>query len=319
MRMQIASLGKYALVTTTSAALLAGCSTSGGSSFAPSGSPVSMAGFGLSGALTPDEKTTQPYLYISDVLDDAVYEFDYPNYDWVGSITGIAYPAGECSRYGKHTFWVTASGSNEIEEFRVGGSSPIKTLSESAGEPWSCAIDPATGDLAATINSNGDVIIYKSAGGSGTVLSTPLFAASYDGYDNLGNLFVDGFTNGPTPALVELPTGSSTFQTITTSNTIQWPGGVQWDGKYVTVGDENAHAIYRYAVSGTTATLEDTVNLKGVKASYCEQDIITARYVYCPDPGMMQAKVYKYPRGGHRLTYLKRSFNSPIGAVRVTK
>jgi hypothetical protein len=56
-----------------------------------------------------------------------------------------------------------------------------------------------------------------------------LFAASYDGYDSLGNLFVDGFTSGPAFALVELPKGSSTFQTITTSNAVGWPGGVKWD------------------------------------------------------------------------------------------
>jgi hypothetical protein len=317
--MKISRLAIYALAVTVGAALLGGCSTNGGSSLAPPAQPQGAARFGLSGLFSPDnKKTTEPYFYVSDVLDDAVYEFD-SNHDWVGSITGISYPAGECSRYGKHTFWVTASGSNEIEEFKVGGTSPVETLSESAGEPWSCAIDPATGDLATTITSNGDVILYQNASGSGTVITTPLFAASYDGYDNLGNLFVDGFTSGPTFALIELPKGSSTFLTITTSNTVQWPGGVQWDGKYVTVGDENAHAIYRYTVSGTTATLVDTVKLRGAEASFCAQDVITTHFVYCPDPGMMEANVYKYPRGGHRVAYLRRSFNSPVGAVKVTK
>ncbi len=273
--MNRSSVAKYVLAIMTGAAMLAGCSTNGGSSLAPSGPSAGMAGFGLigragmlnrleehqSGVFSPDKKkTTEPYFYISDVADDAVYEFDYPNYNWVGSITGISEPSGECTKNGKRSFWVTASGSDQIEEFNVGGTSPIKTLSGSAGEPQSCAINPATGDLAATID-NGDVILYHNASGSGTVMTTPMFEAFWAGYDNRGNLFVDGATKGPTSALVELPNGSTTFQTITTSNTIQSPGGVQWDGKYLTVGDLLARAIYRYTVKGTTATLKDTVNL----------------------------------------------------------
>ena len=39
-------------------------------------------------------------------------------------------------------------------------------------------------------------------------------------------------------ALVELPKGSSTFKTITTSNSVQFPGSVQWDGTYLTVFDQ---------------------------------------------------------------------------------
>jgi hypothetical protein len=330
--MKTSSLAGSALAITTGAALLAACGSAGGSSLAPSGPSTGMAGFGLigsavmlnglrahqGGVFSPDKKTTGPYVYISDVLDDAVYQFDFPGYDWVGSITGIAYPKGECTRTGKRTFWVTASGSDEIEEFAIGGTSPIKTLSESAGTPVSCAIDPASGNLAATIGTNGDVILYNNASGSGTVLTTPLEEADFDGYDNAGNLFVDGL-NGGAFALVELPNGSSAFQTIATSNTVEWPGGVQWDGKYVTVYDTDAHAIYRYTVSGTTATLEGTVSLRGPRASECGQDAITTHFVYCPQPGLGEVHVYKYPAGGRAVTFLRRSFNSPAGSVKLVK
>ena len=44
----------------------------------------------------------------------------------------------------------------------------------------------------------------------------------------------------PEVALVELPKGSSTFKTITTSNGVQFPGSVQWDGTYITVFDQLA-------------------------------------------------------------------------------
>jgi hypothetical protein len=39
-------------------------------------------------------------------------------------------------------------GETEIEEFKAGGTSPIKTLTESTGEAASCAVDATTGELA---------------------------------------------------------------------------------------------------------------------------------------------------------------------------
>ncbi len=75
-----------------------------------------------------------------------------------------------------------------------------------------------------------------------------------------GNLFADGFnSNRAGFALVELPNGGNKFCTITTSNTVRFPGSVQWDGTYLTVLDQNVDAIYRYTVSGTKATLKGTV------------------------------------------------------------
>jgi hypothetical protein len=315
--MKIPRFAGYALIIIDTV-LLAACSSNSESAFAPSGPSTGIAGFGLSDSFSPDKKAAESYFYVSDVLDDAVYEFDSPSYEWVGSITGIAYPKGECSRYGKHTFWVTASGSDELEEFTVGGTRPIKTLSETAGEPQSCAIDPATGDLAETIVSNGDVIIYQNASGSGTVMTTPLIEAFFAGYDNLSNLFVDGAANGLTPALVELPKGSSTFETIATSNTLEQPGGVQWDGKYLTVNDQTNYTIYRYTVSGTTATLMGSVVLRPSRG-VCTQDAITAHFVYCPDQLAGAVTVYKYPAGGRRVAFFDRSFNSPVGVVKVEK
>jgi hypothetical protein len=35
----------------------------------------------------------------------------------------------------------------------------------------------------------------------------------------------------------------------------------QWDGKYQVIGDDEAYKIYRFTVSGSSGTLEDTVTL----------------------------------------------------------
>jgi hypothetical protein len=258
------------------------------------------------------------YFSNSDPLHSSVFEFDYPKGDAaIRAIMGVSVPQGECTMNGMKTFWVTESGSNEIDEFAVGGKRPVVRLRESSGEPSSCAIDPATGDLAATIISNGDVIVYKNGGKKGAVITTPLTEAFFDGYDNGGNLFADGLNSSDEFVLVELPKGSSAFQTIATSNSVLFPGGVQWDGKYVTVNDQEAHAIYRYRVSGTRAALKGTVSLRG--SSDCVQTWIAKAVVFCPDSGNNDVEVYKYPAGGNASATLRGYFDVPIGAVQAAK
>ena len=89
-----------------------------------------------------------------------------------------------------------------------------------------------SGDLAVGIlrsAGGGEVVIFKNASGSGHAYATPLDEEFFDGYDNQGNLFADGFTGDRSGfALVELPKGSTKFVTIKTSNTVAvpWLGAV---------------------------------------------------------------------------------------------
>jgi hypothetical protein len=240
--------------------------------------------------------------------------FDYPKSDQqIGTVNNVG--GQGCTNvlygYGKKIIWIVAA-SNQIEEFKV-TQTPIKTLSDSVGMPSSCAMD-ASGDLAVGILSgagSGDVVIYKNASGSGTVYTTPLAEEFFDGYDNQGNLFADGFTSSGF-GLVELPKGSGKFQTITTSNAVQFPGSVQWDGKYVVVFDQIANAFYRYTVSGTQATLESTISITG--DSDCAQTWIVKGLVYCGDDGGA-GEVYKYPAGGSPVAVLTGNFDFPLGVT----
>jgi hypothetical protein len=149
-------------------------------------------------------------------------------------------------------------------------------------------------------------------------MTTPLDAEFFDGYDSQGNLFADGFsrTTGAF-ALVELPAGSSTFRTIATSNTINFPGSVQWDGTYLTVVDQEAASLYQYTVSGTTATLTGTVSLTG--SSDCAMTWIVPGLVYCADAGLSEGEVFKYPAGGSAIAVLGSNLPLPLGTVAAEK
>lgn len=311
MLIKISNLAKCIFAMTTGAAILAACGNNGGSYVAPTSASSGMMEVGKA-------QNNQLYQYISSSGNGTVDEFDYPKSDSsIGSITGVSHPAGECTMNGIKSFWVTASGSDKIEEFIVPSLRPIVTLSESTGKPEGCAVNPRTSGLAATIISNGDVVFYQNESKHGTTMTTPLSKAYFDGYDNRENLFVDGFNSHNVVTLVELPKGARTFETIALSNTIKSPGGVQWDGNYVTVNDQKAHAIYQYSVSGTTARLKGTVSLN--ESSDCVQTWIAQPIVLCPDAGNDDVEVYKYPAGGNPIAMLTGSFDRPIGAVQAAE
>jgi hypothetical protein len=274
--------------------------------------------------LVPDHRAKNTYEYVISFYGTYASIFDYPKSD---AQTGTIYDVGGqgCTNvlygYGKKTFWIVA-GYNQITEYKV-PQKPIKTLSisySSVGSPSSCAMD-SSGDLAVGVlygSGGGDVVIFKNASGSGAVIKTPLDEEFFDGYDNQGNLFIDGFTGDRYGfELDELPKGSTKFERITTSNTVGFPGSVQWDGTYLTVFDQDAAAMYQYTVSGTTATLEGTVSLKG--SSDCAQTWIATGVVYCGDAGNDDGEVYAYPAGGSPIATFTGNFAEPLGVVAAEK
>ncbi|MFZ0681964.1 MAG: hypothetical protein WAM84_03695 [Candidatus Cybelea sp.] len=273
--------------------------------------------------LVPDKSKSKNYEYIFNYYNTYASIFDYPKSDQqIGTINGLG--GQGCTNvlygYGKKSFW-NVGGQDQIEEFKV-PQKLLKTLSVAYSFPSSCAMD-TSGDLAVGIlyasgPGGGDVVIFKNASGSGTVYTTPLDEEFFDGYDNQGNLFADGFTGNRSGfALVELTNGSSKFVTIKTSNSPEFPGSVQWDGTYLTVFDQDTSEMYQYTVSGTTATLKNTVQFTG--ASDCAQTWIVKGLVYCGDAGDYGAEVFKYPAGGSPIAAFSGNFDLPLGAVAAKK
>jgi len=92
---------------------------------------------------------------------------------------------------------------------------------------------------------------------------------------------------------------------------------VQWDGTYVTVFDQGTEELYQYTVSGTTATLQNTVQLSG--SSDCAQTWIVKGLIYCGDAGNDNGEVFKYPAGGSAIAVLTGSFDFPLGVTAAQK
>jgi len=268
--------------------------------------------------IAPDHHSKKKYEYIFNEYETYASIFDYPkSLAQIGSIYGDGGQgcANALYGYGKKYFW-NVGGNTQITEYKV-PQTPVKTLSVSFNFPTSCAMN-TNGDLAVGIYDNGDVVIFKNGSGSGTAYSTPLDEEFFDGYDNQGNLFADGFTGYRSGfALVELPKGSTKFRTIATSNSVEFPGSVQWDGTYVTVFDQIANALYQYTISGTKATLKNTIQFIG--SSDCAQTWIVKGLVYCGDAGNNDGEVFKYPAGGSAVAVFTGNFVFPLGVTAAQK
>jgi hypothetical protein len=213
--------------------------------------------------MAPDAKQQPSLLYVSSVLTNDVYVYSYPKGTLEGTLTGFSTPYGLCSD-GAGNVWIVNDGANEIVEYAHGGTTPIATLSDPNEFPEGCSVDSTTGNLAVTnfysSSGSGSVAIYAKASGTPTLYSDPDIAEfRFCGYDDKGNLWADGANSSSQFAFAELPRGKSSLKNIPLKQTIEWPGGVQYDGTYVAVGDTDAGKVYR--IDGKTRKVMQTITL----------------------------------------------------------
>lgn len=294
--------GVFAALAVTILAACGSAATLGG----PSGPS---ADAGKRGSWMTVEAKKQALVYVSSVLTGDVYVYSYATQQLEGTLTGFQTPYGLCSDK-KGDVWIVNDGASDLVEYAHGGTTPLQTLGDSGEYPEGCAVDPKTGNLAVTNFSgktgNGDVAIYAGAKGSPQTYADPGIANyRFCGYDDAGNLFVDGASSSAAFILAELPKGGSTFTGIPVQQKIGWPGGVQWDGKHVAVGDTDAAVIYEIdAASGKTAGTTqlsgaDYVNQFWIAGAVARHKAARKTAVLAPSQdGNAGLGLYKYPAGG---------------------
>lgn len=229
--------------------------------------------------VSPDVKKTREVLFASDPGTDDVYMYTLPGLELKGTITGFDNPEGECNDSAGNVWVVSQGSSPKITKLSHAGKI-LKILADPTGYPSSCAVDPTTGNLAVTnigdlSSTPGDVLIYADAKGTPTVVSNPSTQSYYfAGYDDGGNLFVDGLTKvgGGSFVLSECAAGcvGATMTTISISGgPIDFPGFVQWyaPGGYLAVGDQECKhlsqtCVYAVSISSSSGTITGTIALK---------------------------------------------------------
>jgi hypothetical protein len=136
-----------------------------------------------------------------------------------------------------------------------------------------------------------------------------LLDSSRCGYDNLGNLFVDGY-DGQLAGLSELTSGSNKFVKLNISKyTPLPPSQVQWDGHYITYESVNKGQIMvsRLRISGSDVTVVGVThfNIKGrAYQSWIHRDSIFIPYAR-RGADATRVGAWSYPKGGAPLKSFK--------------
>ncbi|MFY9737504.1 MAG: hypothetical protein WAK11_00485 [Candidatus Cybelea sp.] len=276
-------------------------------------------------------------LYVSDLLAQVVDIYTYgKGYKLVGELTGFFNPEGLCVDKTGNVYVTndTSEGVYQITEYAHASTTPIRTLNDPDGRANGCSVDPTTGNLAVADfwgpkEIIGNVAVYPKATGTPTSYSnTNIFYDYYCAYDDKGNLFVDGETEGSVFGLGELVKGGNTLNFVNVDETIYLPGGVQWDGKYLAVGDQVAvkhnftSTIYQFSIDGSEATTVNTMILTGsneVAQFWIPRIHNGAKRHYgdrliAPNQDGKDTLFYDYPTGGSPFATIPGE-TDPIGAT----
>jgi len=310
--------GRCAVSMSAAAALLAAC---GGSQppIVPGAMPQSRAAAepadrGRSWMLPEAKSKDLLYVvYPTQASEGYIDAYSYPQGVLEGQITGLSNPGGDCTDASGDVYVTNGDPSgHSIVEFAHGGTKPIRTLLEPGTNPFSCAVDPANGDLAVTnygtsAGQGASIAVYRKAKGKPRIYTDSNFLNyAYCTYDNADDLFVDGKYPGgyETPIVAELPHGGKSLLTLNLNDEIGWLSGVQWDKKYLAVGQAIKPYILRFRISGTTGTLVGSTPLTDATDAFqfvfARNKVIVAnvwfydRYEFETD-----VLVYNYPRGGN--------------------
>src|SRR5580698_668462 len=290
------------LVASIATVMLAACSgaTTATPPLSSSGVPFLAVPGAKSGAL----------LYVSNANNGTVSVFTYPDGSLVTTLTGFKEPYGLCSDKAGDV-WIVDDETAAITEYAHGGSAPKATLTDPGEYPAGCSVDPTTGNLAVTNfeaanRGAGSITIFKKAKGTPKRYSDSSFSRVwFCSYDDKGNLFVDGYPSNNTlygVQLAELPHGTSAFSNISVNQTIVTAGGVQWDGKYLAIADENGPGngvVYQFAINGsvatkvTSSTLSDSQNIHQFWIDPKRNRIVV------PSASLSSVGYWAFPKGGN--------------------
>jgi len=310
------------------ATFVAGCSGSPSQPGTPYGVvPQANASLGHSvrarSWMSPQAKRKNLF-YVSDLANNVVYVYTYPQGRLQGTLAGFDAPGGECVDRSGDVF-ITNGRGDSVDEYAHAAKEP-KAVLATPGQTWSCSVDPTTGNLAVLFlsPSQGEgVAIYPHGHGSPTLYyASPSAALAYCGFDNAGNLFLDGGTDYEHVSFWEIPKGGSAFNEVSIAGEFYSAGQVQWDGKYLTIEDLAFDTISRVEFSGSSGTVVGVTMLGKMAFDSAYQSWIQSGTLLVPHTAQKNRNptvgLWRYPAGGDHPQKMVRQPGSVPDAVVVS-
>jgi hypothetical protein len=270
----------------------------------------------------------QDLLYVSNGNSE-VTVYRYWQHTLVGVLTQFTQPKGECADSAGNVY-ITDSTAQRILEFAHGGTKPIKSFDDSPDSPYTCSIDPTTGNLAVAnqdgTSQPGSIAIWKKGSSSPTRYTDSLLYY-FEGcaYDANGNLLVTNGSRYPYGTYFAwLSKAGNKLINITVpgpdpSRAWGYVQGIQWDGKYFAIDD---YYIYRIAlIHGQAYYVGETeLDAAGSNGPY---------WIYNNKPGTQGTQVvggvngdedsvvnyWHYPSGGEPIFGLSHGIDNPFGVT----
>lgn len=263
-----------------------------------------------------------PFIFVTQ-NNSTVQVFSYPKAKLVYTLTGFAGVSGACADREGHAY-IADPGKSTIVEYLPGEVNPIAVLNDQDYQPTDCAIDPTTGNVAVANEyshdyTSGTIAIYNRTSARPRILTDPnIYRPEHCGYDDKGNLYVDGYTKGLDIDLDMLPARSTIFTNLTLEIALGNPGSVQWDGKYLALSDRVSNVIYQLEIAGSHANEVSSSVLNGVNYGLNAFWIVGGKVVGVSSIDELIG-IWKYPAGGsaQRLVTVNGSYG-PLGVTVTT-
>jgi hypothetical protein len=320
-------VGPHVLAICAAAVLLGGCGASDG--------PI---GFGTAGTIrraasldaahTGNRSSSwmthvaasQALLYVSS--DSNVNVYSYPQANLVGQLAGFVAAWGECGDKSGNVY-ITDAYSDHVVEYAHGGTQPVAVYTGQLVDPTGCAVDPLGGALAVTTGGvfgslSGTLAIFVAANQPPTLYANKnIVTYGFCGYDARGNLFVDGINASWYPELAVLRHGSSALEGIKVNDTVGPLGAVQWDGKYLAVGQAIHPAIYRYRIRGNRGAVVGSTALTAAYQAHQfqiveDRAIVANQYYHNIYEVETNVIVFDYPACGQALEVISEGLGGSI-------
>lgn len=271
------------------------------------------------------EATTK--IFVSDAVNNVVNIYN-PAGKQLAQLTGFSEPQGLATD-SKGNLYVADTANSRIQIYAPPYTKTPKSLSDSGQYPAGVSVKivgkvtyVGVTNIISTSGGPGSVTIYKNGKAGAAISSSDFGRVYFDSFDAKGNLYIDG-ENGSTGAVevgeIAAATGKGkTIKTLTTGNSIEFPGGVEVTTKgKIAIDDQEGFAVYTYnaPVKGSLGSPIKTTALSGSGDPVTYAFTSTNADLWTADASDAASNEFAYPKGGSALHSIPVTGGEPIGVA----